>query len=1133
MKLSFLLLFIATLQAMATGHSQTVSLDLNMNNTSMRDVFREIERKTDLSFIFSDDVSSLNDKVSVNVRNEKVINILDDLFKDTDLGYRILNEKLIVIATKETLQNKVITGMVTDAKGEPLSGVSITIKGASQGTVTNASGAYNLTVPDENAVLVFSYVGFLTQEIKVGNLKNINVKLNEDTQKVDEVVVVGYGVQKRINLTGAVSQISSEKVSIRPAANTGELLQGMIAGLKTQQTSGLPGSDGTTLNIRGYSNNPLILIDGIESDLGQVDPNDIESVSVLKDASAAIYGARAGNGVILVTTKRGNDRKAQISYHGTVSYTQPTFLAKPVNALQWAEMVYETGRNPDDLSLKHVHYDPVANTLTNKLDGSNYQGYDWMSALFRNWTPQTQHNLNVRGGTDKASYFLSLGYTNQESNFTAGDYTFNRYNIRSNIDAKVTKDLSVSFDLAYRKGLMDRANVTIDDVFNVTNRSLPVYPYIYEADPSRATYSGTARSAYRALFKDYNGFVDQRNQAIQGAIELKYNVPAVQGLTVKTSLNFEEIYTWQKQSARQYIMWDYNFIAAGEGKDPWINMGKAGGTSFSVTSQRITELMPRLQLEYAKKLGEHNLHALAVGEMWSIDDNWISASGKDLFSNDSPYLKYLSAEGRTNNETASKRARVSYIGRVNYDYKSKYLVDFSIRADASAEYPPKGRWGYFPSISAGWRMSEEGFIKNNIPNVNNLKLRASYGVLGNDAVSSFDYLAGYEITGRNYLFGSSAFPAINSAGVPNLDITWETMKISNIGLDGIFFNGLIGFEFDAFYRLRDGILAIPLKGLPSTFGASMPQMNLNKQDNRGIELTLSHKNRIGAFSYEIAPMISWARGKYVKWEENALPVDDSVDDVTREYNRLWNKRYLKTGQWDNVQWGYRCDGFFMNQQEIDNYPINQDQNKNITLKPGDLKYKDLNGDNYIDWRDETIIATTGLPNTMYSLNLSASWKGLSLFMLWQGAANYLINIDGEAANGFQTESVPLDVHYKYRAIIKTDADGKGYISNPNTFKLPPAVQAGRTPNNRLLNDLYMQEAGYLRMKTMNLSYTLPQKWLRHMGINNTMLYVNATNLLTFSNLGIWKNSFDPEIYWQLNRQYPPVKTITVGLKLTL
>lgn len=1038
----------------------------------------------------------------------------------------------VVFTATAWAQQRSISGTVTDDEGQPLPGVAVVIQGTTVGTVTNVDGVYNLSVPADAENLVFSFVGMKTQVIPVGNQTTINVSMELETIGLDEVVAVGYGVQKRATLTGSVGSVKADDLVQRPVANTTELLQGQVAGLVTRQTSGLPGSDATTLNIRGFGS-PLIIVDGVESPFGQIDPNDIESISVLKDASAAVYGARAGNGVILITTKRGSDQPAKITYHGTVSATQPTFLPKHVGARQWAEMLDESGLSVADYSPDHVVYDPDTKTLTNAVDGSDFAGYNWSDALYRNWTPQQQHNISATGGTQKIKYFVSVGFTDQASNFNSGDFNYDRYNIRSNIDANITENLGVSVDFSYRTTLLDRANFDVEDMYNSLQTTKPVYPYIHEQDPDRATYSGfLQRSPYFQTFKEFSGFRENRNKVLQGALELEYSFPMVKGLSAKARLNYEEIFTWNKRVAKPFDVWQYNPLAAQQGEDPWVQRGTQNTNNMTVYSDQGIELLPLISLNYNRSFGNHNFNGVLVSETRTYKFTSLSGDRKDILSYEAPYLRYASTEGMSNHEGTGQNARSSLIGRINYDYMGKYMLEFAMRADASAEYPPAGRWGYFPSVSAGWRISEEAFLKNN-PALNSLKLRGSYGILGNDAVSSFDYLTGYNITTNYYIFGTSPAPVINSAGLANPNITWETMKISNIGLDGVFWNGLLGFEIDAFYRLRENILAQPTTQVPSTFGASLPLTNLNKRDNRGVEITLNHINKVSGFSYNISPRFSWARGKFVDIDENVLPVTGDLDEETLEFNRLWNNRYVNEGQWDDRQWGFISDGFFMNQEQIDNHTVDQDQAGNQTLKPGDIIYKDINGDGLIDWRDQQVIGKSGLPKTMYSMDLGAQYKGIAVRMLWQGGADYTVTISGSAAAPFSNESIPLLEHYDHRAIVGTDTDGKKYITNPDQFKLPPVTQNGQTANNGRGSDFWTYDAAFLRLRNLNISYALPASLIEKGGISQCILYFSGANLVSFSNLGIWKKSFDPEVVGANNRDYPPVKTITFGIRLTL
>ena len=1048
---------------------------------------------------------------------------------------------VVILLASSAWAQQTITGKVTDDTGESLPGVAVVLQGTSIGTVTDLDGLYTLQVHD-GGTLQFTFVGMQSVNEAINGRTTINVTMKVDAIGLEEVVAVGYGVQKKATLTGSVGNVKAEEMLQRPVANTTELLQGQVSGLYTRQTSGLPGADGTTLNIRGYGDNPLVLIDGIEGSLGQVDPNDIESVSVLKDASAAIYGARAGNGVILVTTKRGAEKPSQITYHGNVSFTAPTFLPDLVDARKWAELLNESGLNPDDYSPAHVHYDADSKRLINTMDDSDYYGYDWDEALYRDWTPQQQHNISASGGTSTVKYFVSAGFVDQASIFTSGDYDYKRYNIRSNIDAKIKKNLSVSVDFAYRSSRLDKANFGVDDMYNSLQTAKPVYPYYHKEDPTRAAYSGfLQRSPYHQTFKDFSGFQDNRDKVLQGALEMKYTIPFVKGLVAKARLNYEESMKWNKRVSQPYDVWDYNPLAAQAGDDPWVKRGTQNTNNMLVYSNRSTELLPQVSLQYDKIIGDHTIKAVLVGETWSYKWTSLQGSRKDILSFEAPYLIYASEEGKDNAENlqtdgdvgTTERARASVIGRVNYDYKGKYIAEMAMRADASGEYPPEGRWGYFPSVSVGWRLSEEAFLKDNFSKMNNLKLRASYGVLGNDAVSSFDYLSGYTISTNYFVFGSSPAPVIASAGLANPNITWETMKMSNVGLDGTFWDGLLGFELEYYYRLRENILAQPTEQVPSTFGASLPRTNLNKRDNRGIEITLTHTNKIGDFSYDFSPMFAWTRGKYVDLDEDVLPTTGDLDPETLEFNKLWNARYVNEGQWDDRFWGYVSDGFFMNQEQIDNYEVDQDQAGNQTIKVGDIIYKDLNGDNYIDWRDQKVIGKSGLPKTMYSMDMGASWKGLSLRMLWQGGSNYMVTIAGSAAAPFSNESIPLSQHYDYRAIVEQDGNGMDYIANADDFKLPPVTQNGRTSNNNKTSDIWSYDAAYVRLKNINLSYTLPRTLIEQSGFSNCILYFSGTNMLSFSNLGIWKNNFDPEVTGANNRDYPPVKTVTFGIRLTL
>jgi TonB-linked SusC/RagA family outer membrane protein len=1122
MKLTSILLLLFSLQisASVSTHGQVT---LKMQNESIRDVFREIENQSTYRFFYNEAFADLNKKVNISVIDKDINATMDQLLLMSDMSYKVLDNNLVVIAPRRELQQQVVTGRVTDAlTGEPLPGSSIVIKGTSTGTTSNVDGEYRLEVPGPEVILIYSYLGYLSREILVGSDIEINIALVEDIRLLEEIVVVGYGTQRRATLTGSIGTIQSEELVKRPAANTTELLQGMVVGLQTRQSSGLPGDDATELNIRGFGN-PLIIVDGVQSSrsLEQIDPNDIESISILKDASAAVYGARAGNGVILVTTKRGAERPFKIGYHGTTSFASPTFLPRGVGASQWAELMQESGADVNVNLPPHLKYEADNKAIINQTDGSVFQGYNWFDDLYRQWTPQMQHNINASGGTSDIAYYISAGFTNQESNFKSGDYDFTRYNIRANIDGKINRNIGVAVDFSYRSSILDKANFTAWSMYNDLQTAKPVYPVVHKEDPTKATWSGfLSRSPYHMTHKDYSGFVENRENSLMGAIELNYSFPMISGLTARARLNYQEDFFWDKDVKKPFNVYEYDEIAANENRNPWVRMS-SGSNQMFVSSARGTQLLPLFSLQYQKGFGNHNFSGILLSETITYKGTSLRGERRDILSFQAPYLRYASEEGKDNYEGTIQSARSSLISRINYDFKGKYMLEFAMRADASAEYPKEGRWGYFPSISGGWRISEESFITDNFNSINNLKLRGSFGILGNDAISSFAYLTGYNVTEYFFIFGTTPAPVIISSGLANPNITWETMTMYNIGIDGLFWNGLLGFEIDAFYRLREGILGRPVRGVPSTFGSSLPLTNLNTRDTRGFEVMLTHRNKIGNLTYEVSPMVSYTRSKYVKWDE---VISDDPD---------WNNRYLRTGQWDDMYWGYRTDGFFMNRGEIDNHPVDQDQAGNQTLRVGDLKYRDINGDGVIDWRDEVVLSTTGMPNNMYSLIAGVGYKGFNLSALLQGGANYRVNFHGSAASGFSNESIPLTVHYDHRAIVGVDSDGREYITNPESFKLPPVNQAGRTPNNTLNSDFWNYQVNFLRLKNVNLSYSLPANLINRVGIEQGIFYLSGTNLWTISNLGIWKKSFDPEITGQDNRNYPPVKTMTFGIRLTI
>ena len=1034
---------------------------------------------------------------------------------------------VFVFGIGSLFSQKTITGNVT-TDGVPLPGVSVIEQGTVNGVNSDFDGNYTITLINENSSLVFSFIGFVTQTVSTSSA-NIDIAMVEDIAKLEEVVVTGYGSTTKKTLTGAIGTVSSEALTLRPTQNTTELLMGQVAGLSTRQVGSLPGNDWANLSIRNFGT-ALVLIDGVESTLGQIDPNDIQSISVLKDAAATIYGARAGNGVILVTTKRGSDAAegAKFSYHGTTTWSSLVTMPNTVNAHQFAELMEENGLGAENEMPEYLDYDTTRKRVYNRITGEDFDGVDWYRTIYKDWTPQKQHNLSARGRSDKIGYFISLGFTDTQSAFRDADYTHNRYNIRSNLDAEFNDNLSARLDISYRQTTLDRANFGISEMYNRLGTgkptNLPIFP-----NPDFASQTGAA-TPYSPVYmtrKSHSGTRLDRDNNLQASISLKYDVPFIDGLSATASLNMETQTEWNKKVQKKFNMYTYNPLL-GEGDAAYVFFGTYQRDMITVDSDRDMELLPKITLNYENSWDEHDLKATFVAESTTFERDYLMGSRTDPLSFEAPYLNYSSEAERNNAEIFSQSARSSYVGRVNYDYKQKYLFEATMRADATARYAVEGRWGYFPSISFGWRISQEDFMKDS-PTWNNLKLRASYGLMGNDAVSNFDYLTGYNISSGFYMFDGKPFPIISSAGLANRLVTWETMKIANIGIEGTLWNGGLGFELDVFYRLREDILALPDSDIPFHFGASLPKTNLNSRDNRGFDLMLKHKGKIGNVSYNINPMVSFSRGKYVSWEENILPTD-GADGAA---NATYNNRYVLTGNWDDRQWGYQTNGFFTSQSQIDNHPVDIDGAGNVTLIVGNLIKIDQNGDNLIDWRDQVVIGQGGMPKWNYSTNMGAKYKNWSLDMLWQGATGYTITFGGAAGpwshSGHQT--VSKSFAYENRSLRGANGD----IEILRAF--PPTFTTGGMPQiDQPASDFNKVDAMYLRLKTISLSYNIPKNIVDKIGLTSIQLYLAGSNLLTIDNLGVYSGSYDPEIVTgtaggNIDRAYPNNKTLTTGIKI--
>ena len=1005
-----------------------------------------------------------------------------------------------------------ISGTVTDEKMSPLPGVTVIIKGTTNGTVTDFDGKYNIADVPNGSTLQYSFVGMKTQEIVVGNQAEIDVVMLPDAIGLEEVVAVGYGTQKKGNLTGAVASVQSEDLVRAPVASASNALAGRLSGVISKQGSGAPGKDQANLSIRGFGQ-PLVIVDGIEADFNSIDANEIESISVLKDASAAIYGARAGNGVILVTTKRGKDGKPTISLNSSYTLQSNTRFLEPVSSGQYAEIQRQKWHEFGEIGNAPFSEHDIAKYYRG--DDPNYPNTNWFDLVMRDVAPMHQHNLSVRGGNSQIKYYGFIGYLDQQSFLKSGDGNYNRYNVRANIDAKISENLSVQFDFSAINSVrkypwrFDQASGSgwYQDLWG----QKPIYPGTLP-DPTKYSYAGAEVQIVAESERDGQGYRDREYQNYKGSMALVYQVPFVKGLKAKAFANISRDYNFAKIYARDYASYRYNYDT-----DDYILTQELKNSSLTHDNSEYKIITYQASLNFERTFENHYISALALFEAIDQFGTSISASRTSFLEPNIDYLFGGSESSMTNFGSASETGRASYVGRLNYSYKNKYLVESTLRYDASAKFAPEKRWGVFPSISLGWRVSEEEWIKNSIPTISNLKLRGGASKTGFDGIGNFLYLAGYNFQSE-YTFGDALQKTLVTKGLENPDFGWEEITIYNLGLDfGLWSDKLYG-ELDVFSRDREGIAGYRTASLPNTFGSAASIENLNSQNTQGFEVMLGSRGKISDVNFNFTGNISYARTKWTDFDE---PVYEDPDQ---------ERIYKRTGNWVDRTMGYRSDGLFTSQEEIDGLPYDQDGNANSTLRPGDVKIIDLNEDGIVDWKDQTVIAEGTMPHWMIGFNTDIMYKNFDLSMLFQGALGYSIR------NNLMP-GIGSTIGFENRWTEENN-DANALIPRLGTI----------AASNSYYSDFYLRTSSYIRLKTVSFGYTLPNKIIKATGFQNVRFYFAGTNLFTIDKLK--KYGVDPEVTIEALDQsgqsppntvypeprngyyYPQQKTLTFGVNLS-
>jgi TonB-linked SusC/RagA family outer membrane protein len=1024
---------------------------------------------------------------------------------------------VFVLASGTAFGQHQVSGTVTDSiEGSPLPGANVVVDGTTTGTTTDEQGQYQLTVSSPTDTLVFSFVGYREKRIPIRGRSQIDVALAPGTLMGEELVVVGYGQQREESVSGSISEVESEQLEQVGVANNTDKLAGRVPGLVTRQTSGRPGGDYRNLFIRGFGN-PLVLVDGVEMRMSQIDPSTIESISVLKDASAAIYGMRAGNGVILVETKRGSEeQEPRLNYSSTVSVQSPTRVPNQVTAGQMLEMrrdgiLLYGGSETDAPDQQTIECYKTTGQAEGCGDAAQWQSYDWYEATYQNWSPQQEHSLSAQGGTDRINYFVAGGFLDQKGAFEEDGINFRRWNGRSNLDVDVSENIAAAMDLSYRREIRKNPTLGGPELWDQVQKANPTYRTSLPDTNLIPVANAEGQSPLGATSRDAAGFDDSVQDYLNGRIELEWDTP-VEGMSASGELS----YFFQSHRNRDYSkpFEVYEYIEeTGEVRQAGVRNGTY--TELEDNSYRLQRFKPLLQLDYSNSFGPHTLEGLAIAEWITETDQWLGASRREMLSEDLPYID-LGADNETKDNFGSRSSegRQSYAGRLQYIYDNRYILEATMRADGSYKFAPGSRWGYFPSVSAAWRLSEEDFLQGT--DFDDLKLRASYSQTGDDrAVSPFQFLAGFSQTG-SYIIGDSPQRRISPTSVPVTSVSWLENTQYNIGVDARLWNGLLGFEADVYYRLTEGRFAPPQRDIPATVGAQIPQQNINDTADRGIDLSLSHENTIGEVYYSVSPNFSFTRRKRVSWAEE-------------EYDTEWERRvFQQEGKWARRTVGYVATGLFRSQEEIDNWDIDQDQQGNSTLKPGDIKYEDLNGDGVIDQKDQKTIGAGGTPNINYGMSFDVEYEGVALSGLLQGASMYDINMAFRTRGGFAQDGTPYSYHYEHRWTEENAEDAK----------LPATYPSGAVnPNNSGTSTFWLKDGTYLRLKNLNLSYSFQGDWVERVGAQRLRVSLSGTNILTFDRLGIFSGAFDPEgsaggYGNQSGRGYPLHKTYSVSVDLS-
>ncbi|MDR2058432.1 MAG: SusC/RagA family TonB-linked outer membrane protein [Dysgonamonadaceae bacterium] len=1048
--------------------SPNALITIQRENAAIGEILKEIEEQTGYFLVFSKEDLNINQKVTLKIKNEKLDKALSRLLSPLHITYIIIENHIIL--KKQALEKE-----------------------------ANSPGKTATDFPEEN-------------------IEKTSSEMKE--KWIEEVVVIGYGTHKRLNVTGSIASITGSRLVQSHQADLSNAIAGNLPGLRSIQKSGRPGYDGSIIDIRGYGDDILTIVDGVERPFSQIDPNEIESVSILKDASAAIYGCKSANGVLLITTKKGKETPPKISYNFNTVSQSITRYPEYMNV--WD---YMNSYNEARLNMAHLGQTPAFTPD----DISQAQNTDWQEAVLKDFAPMQQHNLNISGGSPTTKYFISAGCLNQDGILKTKD-NFRRYNFRSNFSTLIAERLTAEVQIGGRRERRD-APATVAGGGSNDNFSHSIFKNMAMALPYKTVYAnnnplyyndlGSEPNPAALLDRDKAGADRKQYDELNGQLVLNYDMPFIKGLSLKALLAYDK--QTDNQDIFKKAFSEYTWYPA---ENTYAPVPVTQTTAKLEKMQQNDLVNQQYSISYRNQFDRHTIAGLILGEVRRFKHKEHSAYGELELSS----VSELDAaeKNKTVDGASTQSANMGFAARLNYMYNNKYLLEISFRKDGVSKFTGDGRWTFTSAVSAGWRISEEKFFKNHTGTVDNLKLRASYGKfpLAGD-LSEIYFLEGYNYPGRDafgfplYFVQGENNPvlAASDRGLTNPYLSWEKVSITNIGIDASLWDSKFYAEWDGFYRLHTGMYFTRTQTLPTSFGAVMPDENLNSESDRGMELVLGSRHRIEEWQLDVKAAFSCTRKKR---EYQELP------EAGNQYD-YWVNRYMESNgrtaknpyRWDNITWGYEALGQFQNYEEILQASI-QDGQGNTTLLPGDIKYKDVNNDGLINDLDLVPIGRNDRPEIFFGLTLSSVWKNIDITLFFQGAANYTYTLNyrdafaqGGIGNGYAMYS---------------DRWRRADVNDPNSAWIPgyfPPIRVESYAGNQAPSTFWSKNTAYLRLKTIDCGYTLPHAITAKAGIQKLRFSVNAYNLLTFSRKEL--KYVDPEGETGYGIYYPQMKSVGFGI----